>query len=401
MTLLQSQEAIGAVTQLLKMRMTSPSMNVTIGRPESAAKNTNAPKINLFLYRIGIDGHLRNHPLDRGQQPPIWLVLHYLMTAFDKDHESDSIDAHRLLGRGMAALQELNFLRPTDVPPNTNPDYPVLKSNPDSLKITFDDADVELLSKIMQGSDEKYRVSAAFQVRPVMILPEVEGSYAPLVKTVGPPITAGADVGTGVMVLPNLGPQLDSISPARFVAPTAASTTLTLRGTDLTGVDKAFFGSLSLMSVVSSGNEVTAILPPNATLPPGAYPVTVSRPLTVNHVLGSNAMLAHLLPKLSTAIPSSLTPVSSTDPRLSGTLMLAGDRLGGPNDSIFVGFYRNGALALMLEATGITTQDSLTVTVPPEKALPPSPPLPAPPDYLIILRVNGEQADDTVTVSWL
>jgi len=37
------------------------------------------------------------------------------------------------------------------------------------MKITFDNATTELLSKVMQGTDEKYRFSAAFEVRPVMI----------------------------------------------------------------------------------------------------------------------------------------------------------------------------------------------------------------------------------------
>ena len=32
---------------------------------------------------------LRNMPLDEGQQPPLWLVLRFLMTAFDGDGKSD------------------------------------------------------------------------------------------------------------------------------------------------------------------------------------------------------------------------------------------------------------------------------------------------------------------------
>ena len=51
-------------------------------------------------------------------------------------------------------------------------------------------------------------------------------------------------------------------------------------------------------------------------------------------------MLAHLLPKLNSATPSGLTPVSGTDPRLFGTLTLAGERLGAVDDSIFVAFLR-------------------------------------------------------------
>src|SRR4051794_41150914 len=102
MALLDSQEAIGAVSELLRGRISAPlnSLNVLVRRPELAAAAPNGRKLNLFLYRIGFDPQLRNEPLDRGQEPPLWVVLHYLLTAFDDAKESDSVDAHRLLGRG-------------------------------------------------------------------------------------------------------------------------------------------------------------------------------------------------------------------------------------------------------------------------------------------------------------
>jgi hypothetical protein len=376
MALLDSQEAIGAVSELLRTRVSARlnSLNVLVGRPELAATAGNGRKLNLFLYRIAFDPHLRNEPLDRGQEPPLWVVLHYLLTAFDDAKESDSVDAHRLLGRGMAALQEMNVVMPQ---------VPALARNPEPLKITFDDADVELLSKLMQGTDEKYRISAAFQVRPVMIAPDSPASYAPLVKSVGPPATPGVEV------LPNLGPRLLALAPERFAAPA----TLTLTGLDLGGVDQLTFGPLSLPPTVAPDGTVTATLPAAAALSAGAYPVAVSRLLASGHRLGSDPLLAHLLPKLATAVPGALAAVSATDPRLHGPLSLTGERLGGPDDSIFVAFYGGGALRLALEAVGTAAQTGLTVTVPLEKALAPGP-------YLILLRVNGEQADDAPTVSW-
>lgn len=384
MSLLDSQEAIGAVSDLLRSRISTRlnSMNVLVGRPEMAAKANDGRKLNLFLYRVGFDGHLRNEPLDRGQEPPLWVVLHYLLTAFDDEKESDSADAHRLLGRGLAALQEMNFLRPST---------PQLAKNPEPLKITFDEADVELLSKLMQGTDEKYRISAAFQIRPVMIVTDSPASFAPLVKTVGPPklpLTV-PPVGQGVEVIPSLGPRLETLAPERFTAPV----TLTLDGLDLADVTQVQFGPLNLPAVVAPDGALTAAVPGAAALSAGAYPVTVSRTLVSGHSLTSNALLGHLLPKLTTATPSGLAPVSVTDPRLHGTLTLAGERLGGPDDAIFVGFYREGALQLMLEATGTAPQTSLAVTVASAKPLVPG-------DYLIILRVNGEQADDAPTVNW-
>jgi hypothetical protein len=319
--------------------------------------------------------------LDAGQQPPMWLVLHYLLTAFDDKSESDSSAAHSLFGRGLSALQELNFLHSNALE---------LAKNPQPLKITFDEADVELLSKVMQGTDEKYRVSAAFQVRPVMIMADQPASYAPLVKTVGPPLPNPPPYDqTGVFVLPNLGPRLETLAPERSTLPA----NLTLTGSDLGEVDQVQVGPLSIVAGLAPGGAVTATIPAGAALSAGAYPVTVTRPFG-GHVIRSNALLLHVLPKLSSVTASALAPVHlPDDPRVFGHLALSGERLGGVDDSIFVAFYGNGGLRFATEASGTAAQTSLDIDVPVGKALDPG-------TYRIILRVNGEQADDAISVNW-
>lgn len=382
MSLLDSQKAIGAVSELLRTRvsMRLSNMQVSVGRPEEATK-TAGPKLNLFLYRVGFDGFLRNAVLDAGQPPPMWLVLYYLLTAFDEKSESDSSVAHSLFGRGLSALQELNFLHSNALE---------LAKNPQPLKITFDEADVELLSKVMQGTDEKYRVSAAFQVRPVMIVADQPASYAPLVKTVGPPLPNPPPYDqTGVWVLPNLGPHLEALTPERSTLPA----NLTLTGNDLGEVDQVQIGPLSIAADQPPGEAVTATIPAAAALSAGSYPVTVTRPFG-GHTIRSNALLLRVLPKLSSATPSALTAVNPpADPRMFGHLALSGERLGGVDDSIFIAFYGNGGLPLTIEANGTAAQTSLAIDVPVEKAIDPG-------TYLIILRVNGEQADDAISVNW-
>jgi hypothetical protein len=382
MSLLDSQKAIGAVSELLRTRvsMRLSNMQVSVGRPEEATK-TAGPKLNLFLYRVGFDGFLRNAVLDAGQQPPMWLVLHYLLTAFDEKSESDSSVAHSLFGRGLIALQELNFLHSNALE---------LAKNPQPLKITFDEADVELLSKVMQGTDEKYRVSAAFQVRPVMIMADQPASYAPLVKTVGPPLPNPPPYDqTGVFVLPNLGPRLETLAPER----STLAANLTLTGSDLGEVDQVQVGPLSIVASLAPGGAVTATIPAGAALSAGSYPVTVTRPFG-GHTIRSNALLLHVLPKLSGATASALTPVNlPDDPRVFGHLALTGERLGGIHDSIFVAFYGNGGVPLTIEVSGTAPQTLIEIDVPIGKALDPG-------TYLIILRVNGEQADDAISVNW-
>src|SRR5262249_41609333 len=170
MSLADSGMAIGAVTRLLQDHLLRRSFVVSIGKPEDAADtDTAAPKLNLFLYETTFDAQLRNVQLRDGEPPPLWLVLKYLLTAFDGDKGSDTPGAHDLLGRGMAALHELNFLR---LDPSVDSNVRLaLENNPEPLKLTFDETNHDLLAKIMQGTDERYRLSVAFQLRPVMIVP--------------------------------------------------------------------------------------------------------------------------------------------------------------------------------------------------------------------------------------
>ena len=373
MALADTKDAMGAVTDLLKNQLTinTNANTVDIGRPEQATA-TNCPKLNLFLYQIDIDGQLKNHPLDEGQKPPLWLVLHYLLTAYDDDKESNSINAHKLLGEGMLALQEMNSIKSNAL---------ALESNPEPLKITFDVADSELLSKLMQGADEMYRLSAAFQVRPVMLVPSTLPGYGLPVKTVGRPEDEG------VAVLPSLGPKIDTLAPVKF----APGEEIILTGLDIgTDTEEILLGEMIFPVTAAKVGEIRTVIAENTALSAGGYPVTAVRTLSGGLKIRSNALLGYLLPVVDQALPGALTLFNG---RMHGDLSLTGNHLGGVDDSIFVGFYRNGAVVLMLQAAGTAAQTSLLVTVEEEDALPPG-------EYFIILRVNGAQATNAPLVEW-
>jgi len=137
MTVSASKDAIGEVSEFLRTRIgMHAGITVGVGRPEALPSET-GPKLNLFLFQIELDPHLKNVSLDEGQAPPLWMVLRYLLTAVDETHETDSVKAHRILGRGLAALQELNFIKPS---------VPALSSNPEPLKISFEKAEARDLS---------------------------------------------------------------------------------------------------------------------------------------------------------------------------------------------------------------------------------------------------------------
>lgn len=383
MSLTASKEAIGAVSDLLKAQLASKTgINaVSVGRPEDASKAASTgSSFNIFLYQVGIDGTLRNRPLDAGQAPPVWLVLYYLLTAFD-GAESDSINAHKLLGRGMVALNAMNVMRPDA----TNA---ALSSNPDPLRITFDEADVELLSKIMPGSEEKYRISAAFQVRPVMLAStDSPPAYAPPVKTIGKPLPA-PQMYEGVTVLPSMGPQVSAIEPERFTA----GQQIVLSGTDLAGYDQILVGASSYPATASAEGKLSATIPPADTISAGAYPVCVARTLPDGHTLSSNAVAGHLLPLVSAVnLAGPLTPVMG---RLSGSFVVQGSQLGGPDAATYAALYLHGQAQLLLEPQPGGTATMLTFEVTDRQALPPDP------NYRVILRVNGEQALEAPVLSW-
>ena len=373
MPLAATKEAIGAVSEAVRAQLQLRTSLLTIvGRPEVAANRDNEPKLNLFLFQVDFDASLKNHALQDGQPPPLWLVLRYLLTAYDQSRDSDSIAAHRVLARGLAALQEMTLLRPS---------VPALADNPEPLKLSFDPCDTDLLSKVMQGSDEKYRISAAFQVRPVLIAPDVLPAYAPPVLSVGPPAAPG------VIVLPGLGPDLASITPARF----EVGATIELAGTGVdASLDTVLVGPLALPITSARDGAVRTQIPAVPALSAGYHPVVVGRHLPSGRLRTSNPQFAQLLPSVSSASVGALTPAG---PRLFGAATLSGQRLGGVDDAISVAFYRDGAVVLNLEVAGTAAQTSLVATVDASHALLPG-------SYYLIVRVNGAQAVHTPEAVW-
>lgn len=376
MPLNETRNAIGVLTRVLAEQLAArtDATTVDVGRPEHSALFGDAgPKLNIFLYAFRHDAFMRNTPLDRGQDVPIWLSLKFLMTAVDTDRDSDSSAALDLLGQGMLALRDIDMQRPPEL---------ALVDNPEPIKITFDDSDVELLSAIMQGTDERYRISAAFEVRPILLTSVSGTGGAPLILSVGPPATPG------VLVLPSLGPRLDRVVPEGF----QAGDTIVVEGGDLRADQvEVCFGDVCVpVPQADVTNRSVRVAVPTS-LSAGSHAVTLVRILPNGRRQSSNAVLGRLRPVVTGATPGALSP--GTGGTLFGNLTVNGARLGGTDDGVFVGFYGGGALELLLEVPGTAAQTSLTVAVDEADALPAG-------TYRILVRVNGEQAADAPEVNW-
>lgn len=399
MALAASMGAIAAVTDVLVLRLkerTTPPLDVTVGRPEPDSPPPGA-RLNLFLYEVQFDASLKNVPLDEGQRPPLWLVLKYLLTAFDDDGKStETTKAYEHLGNGLRALQQLNFLSLDGL---TSPGVvDSLNDNPEDLKVTLDEAPTDLLSKVMQGSDEKYRVSVAFQVRPVMIAPGELPSYSLLVGVnynTAPPTTIG-EAGIQIPVIPSLGSAITEVSPASF----ERGETVTIKGTDLHLSNLSInFGPIELPVTMQQPDMLQFVVRPDIATPSavsaGSYPLSISQLLPTGRRRSSNVLIGNLRPVVSNvALFGPMGTVAAPPPPAGWKFTdidVTGELLGRDDvDDFYLALYRDGKTFAMLDtqidqSVPVGSQTQRRFHMNQSDAVPPG-------RYVAIYRVNGQQA---------
>jgi len=380
MALGDSQRAIGGVTRLLQDHLMRRGFNVSIGKPEAAGATDTMAKLNLFLYEAEPDGHLRNVQLDPERPPPLWLVLKYLLTAFDNGELSDSAAAHELLGRGMAVLHGLNFLA-LDAAVDAAVRL-ALENSPEPLKLSFEAAPADAMSRLMQGNEERYRLSVALQVRPVMLLPDEPPRFSQLVGidyTQAPPAVVGR-AGVRLAALPSLGPRLSRVEPETF----EPGQRIHLHGEDLhLGSLGCTLGGTELRVLAQRTDrlvaEVESPLPgaplaAGRALAAGEHALAVRQALPGGRSRSSNLLLGRLCPVVTAATLDG-----------AGTLAIDGLLLGRDSDDVLVVLLRDGAVAHLFD-TPATGPDQTGLTVPGAAAAVPAG------LYTVLVRVNGQQA---------
>lgn len=405
MALADTGRAMGAVTEAIRLRLAAHTgLTATVGRPEPPATGgAIAKSLNLFLYEAQLDASLMNTPLDEGQRPPLWLILKYLLTAFDDDKSSDTVQALEYLGQGLRALQELALLPvASGLPVNV---LKALSDNPETLRITFEEATPELLSKLMQGSDEKYRLSAAFQVRPVMIAPAAPPTYSLLVGVdyTTAPSTVIGEAGVHIPVLPSTGPVITKVEPESF----EPGATVTLEGTDLHAAGlSVMLGPVELPVTMQQPDRLQFVVNEAFATPDvisaGSHPISVSQLLPGGRRRGSNLLVGNLRPVLDTAAvqAGTLQHVAVSPPPVGhsfATINLTGKYLGRDGvDDFYLALYRDGATVKLFDALTDTSpaaapQTQRSFAMQKADAVPPG-------QYLVLYRVNGQQARRAVLI---
>lgn len=392
MALSDTGTAIGSVSRLLQDTLTNALTNtalqpqVSVARPEPGHHGAaQGARINLFLYEVQLDASLRNTPLTPGRQAPLWLVLRYLLTAFDDNGESDTDVAHDVLG---LALQVLLGMNESGALEQVND--PSLIDNPEALRVTFDEGAPDLLSRLMQGPDDRFRMSVPFQIRPVLVANNEPPSSLKLVGINYLTDTTIGLAGVKNIVLPGLGPQINSVTPPQ-VQP---GDVLTVTGTGL-GADRLAvqFGPAELAvsmqqpgrlqcAVGGAGFDATAISA-------GSQAVTVTQVVTDGMQFSSNALSTMLLPVVASITPGVLQPVSGANPNVYGSIALTGQLLGRASDYLELGLLNQSGVAMMIDRrdpafTAPADQSAQQMLMHPADAVPPG-------LYTAVFRVNGAQ----------
>lgn len=401
MALVHTSKAIGAVSKALKERIEKVSdATVTIGRPEQVAGTF--PILNLFLYEIQYEPNLKNIPLNDGEKPPIWMVLKYLLTAYEDANVSDSAVAQELLGEALRILHQDSLLRLDGL---TGAIAEALDSNPSDLFLTMDESSHDLLAKLMQGSDEKLRLSICFQVRPVMIAPADPPNYSLLVGVdyTKPPVSL-TPAPVGMDIIPSMGASIESISPSGF----EVGEEVTILGTDLHLSNLVVkLGPVELPIIMQRPDELRFKVDPAiiaaSGISAGSHPVALVQTLLgTGKKRSSNVVIANLVPTLNSAtIVGVVQPGVDPPPpdKAFATIDLTGLLLGKKEDDAVLAFYRDGVVFKIFDvfepvlppdpqtARRLVMLDDMTHHDAIEEG-----------DYLMILKVNGQQAPQSPVV---
>ncbi|RZQ59321.1 DUF4255 domain-containing protein [Amycolatopsis suaedae] len=174
-------KAIAAVTEALVSVIHSGvkdiqglgAIDVTAAPPHSLTGDPQAIRVNLFLYQVEVEGSLRNTdrldvlPGETGE-PPLPLVLRYLVTPYLGD--DDDVKAHLLLGEAIQMLHSRTVLTRADLTrtPGRIIDSDIVQAL-DRVRVTWHPMSENDIYSLWSAFSTPYRLSAAIEVKPVLI----------------------------------------------------------------------------------------------------------------------------------------------------------------------------------------------------------------------------------------
>lgn len=293
---MSNASAIAAVTLTLQSILgdgvrADPNLNdttVTVLPPDKARGSNNNNQLNLFLYQLLPDAAWSNMSIP-GQvangetgNPPLALVMHYMLTAFGRDNDTNIPFGHYLLGQAMSVLFDHALLGADEIRNATAVALPVsnLDKQVERVRISLQPLSLEEISKLWTGLATQYRLSVVYEVS-VALIESTRTTRAPL-----PVLTRGPD-DKGVQGQANLTspfPVLDGLLLPNNQAAARPGDTLALTGLNLDGAsvgvvfNNPFFSAPVEIAPLAgaTGSSLSVTLPNTpAVWPAGLYTVAV------------------------------------------------------------------------------------------------------------------------------
>jgi hypothetical protein len=340
---------------------------VTISTPPSEENGVDTTKswINLFLYRVTENGHLKNQEIP-GQgfpgaygHPPLSLDLHYVLTAYGATNGQNELPgdervAHYLLGSAMRVLHDhpviTKQLRTVKSPAGEQILDQSLTEEFEQVKLYLDPISLEDLSKVWTSLMLSYRLSVAYKVTVVQIESQRLRRFP---KPVGEPTSAGPRV----YAVPFQSPQIQELrvrrgNPSGAESPfpyARVGDILVIRGRNFGNKPvKVLLGGLEVPVTPQSDDRIELVMPDTEIvldenppdgpeipeerrLQPGAQPVSVvlSVPELPQTGFRSNQAVFMLVPLIASPDPPNQN-LPSLEPNLNAvprTLKVRGKRL--------------------------------------------------------------------------
>lgn len=263
---MSTSTAIGRVSESLRnlligeMQLT-PSVPVTVLAPDESGGDR---RINLFLYRVLENPHLKNQEwqvkttdTSQLQPPPLSLNLYYLLTPYaSNDAELGNATQHEILGDAMRVFYEYAIVPDTYLAGD-------LDQAREQIKIMQNGLDMEELSQVWGTFSEPFRLSVLYEVSVVQLDTSTESERAlpERVRTIGTPR----------LEQPYRPPAVEAMEPAQG----AAGTTVTFTGRNLEGwqATVSVLRQRLLDGVPITGNTFDVTLPGD--LEPGFYEIRI------------------------------------------------------------------------------------------------------------------------------
>ena len=410
---------------LLRDRMQLPpgvvdaDLQITISNPKTEGDPAvEAPRVNLFLFRVVENGFLKNqeipgqgHPGTYGH-PPLSVNLYYLLTAYGTTTEVggalvNESRAHELLGSAMRVLHDYPVVTESLVTVKAPAGRTILdeslRQQFEQVKITLEPVSLEDVSKVWTALTLPYRLSVAYQVSVVQIDTRLQRRLASPVRT------------RRIHLAAFRRPQIASIYrtptvPGEPIGDARAGVLqeITIEGANFTGTAvQVRIGSLNPIPVTPDNPErIRVTLPDDPLLQPGPQLVQVlveretevveggldhGKTVLDHNVLVSNQSVFMLVPVVNTASPAAGAAAGTV-------LALTGKRLfrDGLKCSVLVG---NVLLTVRPPAGGevFPPPTETAVSVPLAPVAEALPPLAVNADYPVHAVVNGaESVNDTL-----